>query len=103
MDNKEENVNTGDTILVEVYAIDENGIEVPTADNLVEVVVDGEGILLGLGNGNPVDHTLHKSNTRALFSGKLAAVIQCSDKCGTLNVKVNSEKVKSDSIEIEVK
>ncbi len=103
MDSKENDVNTRDTILVEVYAVDENEIEVPTADNLVEVVVDGEGILLGLGNGNPADHTLHKSNTRALFSGKLAVVIQCSDKCGTLNVKVSSEKLKSDSIEIEVK
>lgn len=103
MDSKESNINAGDTILVEVYAVDENGIEVPTADNLIEVVVAGEGRLLGLGNGNPADHTLHQSNKRALFSGKLAAIIQCGNECGTLRVKAISENIKPDSIDIEFK
>lgn len=103
MDSKEDNINSGDTILVEVYAVDENGIEVPTADNLVEIIVEGEGRLLGVGNGNPADHTLHKSNIRALFSGKLAAVIQCGENSGTLKIKAISNNIKSHSIDINIK
>lgn len=66
----------GDTALFEVIAIDKEGIEVPTSNNEVDIHIK-EGQLLGVGNGNPQNHTPVTSLRQSLFSGKLVIVMLC--------------------------
>jgi beta-galactosidase len=45
-----------DVALLTVKAVDDAGRFVPTANNLVQLRVTGEGSLLGVGNGDPSSH-----------------------------------------------
>lgn len=84
----------GETALIEIYAIDALGIEVPTADHLVKVTVQG-GELKGIGNGNPMDHTPNLSASRALFSGKLLAVVTAKNHLADFRLQAENENLET--------
>jgi beta-galactosidase len=91
-----------DAANVEVTVVDNNGNVVPTADNLVQFSITGEGIIAGVDNGNPRDHDPYKSDHRKAFNGLCLAVIQSSDKAGRITLIAKSEGLKDASIEIIV-
>ncbi|AVM41753.1 glycoside hydrolase family 2 TIM barrel-domain containing protein [Fastidiosipila sanguinis] len=68
----------GDLIFYEITLVDENGIEVANANNLIEVTVSGGGQLIGLDNGDSTDYDQYRGNVRRLFSGKLLAIVQAT-------------------------
>ena len=81
----------GSDVLIEIYALDKDGNEVPTADNEVTLKVEGEAYLKGMANGNPIDHTPNKSNIRSLFSGKLLGIISKNHIDSAVKIKVVSD------------
>jgi beta-galactosidase len=66
----------GGTAVVSVSALDREGNPVPSADNSVSFEVTGNGKLLGLGNGDPADHSNDTYPVRRLFAGKAAVIIR---------------------------
>lgn len=88
---------------VKVEIIDSNGNIVPTANNLVNFIIEGEGEIIGVGNGNPLDHDSFKLSYRKAFNGMCLAVIQASNKPGTIKLIAESDGLKSSSITIVVK
>lgn len=64
-----------DYSLFEIQGIDSEGIEVPTADELVAVLVKN-GTILGLANGDPADLDGYNCQEKKLFSGKLMSIIK---------------------------
>jgi beta-galactosidase len=88
-----------DVAHVKIEVVDENGYVVPDANEPVQIIVEGEGKLIGLDNGNPVDHTSMKSDHRNTFNGLALAVIQSNTKAGTIRIRTNS-LLKNASIEI---
>jgi beta-galactosidase len=72
----EAQLRAGGTAVVSVSVMDEAGNPVPAADNSVAFEVEGDGRLLGLGNGDPADHSLDAYPVRRLFAGKAAAIIR---------------------------
>lgn len=89
-----------DVAHVKIEVIDENGYVVPDASVPVQIIVEGEGKLIGLDNGNPFDHTSMKSDDRNTFNGLALAVVQSSNKAGAVLVRTNSSSLKNASIEI---
>ncbi len=89
-----------DIVHVKVEIIDENGLVVPDASNLVEFKVEGEGILAGTDNGNPQDKTPMKNNQRSTFNGLALAVIQSTKKGGNIRLIAVSENLKGDVLQI---
>jgi beta-galactosidase len=85
---------------ISVKVIDTKGRVVPTADNLIRFSIEGEGKIIGVDNGNPVDHDPYKSNNRKAFNGLCLAVVQAIDKPGRIKLTVKSDGLKSVSIEI---
>lgn len=65
-----------DLSYVTVSAVDENGIEVPTADEMLRFSVSGEGELAGIDNGNAADSLSLKGTQKAMFSGKALGVVR---------------------------
>lgn len=61
-------------VIIDITAVDGDGRHVPTFENEVSVTVLG-GRLLGMGNGDPTDHTPDLSETHALFHGRLQAIV----------------------------
>jgi len=66
---------------VTVEAIDAQGRVVPTANLPVEFELEGSGVIIGLGNGDPNCHEPEKGNQRSVFHG-LAQVILQSKRAG---------------------
>ncbi len=72
-------VESGDLVFAEISALDKNGNPVENARDVVNVEVTG-GKLLGLDNGDSTDMTSYQSDTKALFAGKLLAIIRPDTK-----------------------
>ena len=89
-----------DIVNVKVEIIDANGLVVPTANNSVELKVEGEGILSGTDNGNPQDKTQMKSKQRSAFNGLALAVIQSTEKGGIIRLSATSAGLKDAVIQI---
>lgn len=89
-----------ETVLIEVYVVDENNYEVPTADNLVTVNVSGDGYLLGMANGNPADHTAKLDRSRRLFSGKMLVIVQCREEVNNICIEASAENCQSAKLEL---
>jgi beta-galactosidase len=92
---KEINADAFDIVNVRAEIIDENGLVVPDADNLIEFKVEGEGVLTGTDNGNPGDITMMKSNRRNAFNGLALAVIQSTAKSGNIRITAVSDNLKN--------
>lgn len=100
VENSNTNPKASETVLVEVYAVDENNIEVPTADTLVTINVTGDGDLLGMANGNPADHTAKLDSNRRLFSGKMLVIVQCREELNSITIEASAENLKSAKLDI---
>ena len=99
-DREEVVADSHDIVNVKVEVIDENGLIVPGAGNLIEFKVEGEGILIGTDNGNPQDRTLMKSKKRNAFNGLALAVIQSTEKGGNIRITAVSADLKEAVIQI---
>lgn len=91
--------NRQDVAHVKIEVVDENGNVVPDANEPVQIMVEGDGKLIGLDNGNPFDHTSMKSDHRNTFNGLALAMVQSGTKAGTIRVSTKSS-LKDASIEI---
>jgi beta-galactosidase len=94
------NADTQDIVNIKVEIVDENGLVVPNAGNLVEFKVEGEGILIGTDNGNPQDKTPMKSKQRSAFNGMALAVIQSTDRGGNIRIKAVSNGLKEAVLQV---
>ncbi|WP_300295763.1 Ig-like domain-containing protein, partial [uncultured Intestinimonas sp.] len=86
-------------ILVEV--LDEDGDLVPTADDLVNFQVSGNGVIAGVDNGDQtaVDER-YKDNKRKAFSGKAMLIVQSTDTAGSISITASSAGLTSDSVTV---
>lgn len=89
-----------DIVNVKVEIVDENGLVVPDANNLIEFRVEGEGTLAGTDNGNPQDKTMMKSNQRNAFNGLALAVIQSTEKNGVVRLSAVSKNLKEATLQV---
>ncbi|MGL4992094.1 MAG: Ig-like domain-containing protein [Sarcina sp.] len=80
---------------IEVDVVDENGVFVPTADNLIEFEVEG-GTIVGVDNGNAASVERYKDNKRKAFSGKALVIVQADDNAGEIIVNAKSKGLKGD-------
>jgi Glycoside hydrolase family 2 C-terminal domain 5 len=105
-----------DVVQVKIEVLDKDGYPVPDAGNNIVFSVDGAGHLIGLDNGDPMDHTPMKSNRRNVFHGLALGVIQSSARpsgrssaqpsgrssaaSGVIRVQASSPGIAGDTIEI---
>ncbi|MCK9210127.1 MAG: DUF4982 domain-containing protein [Ignavibacteriaceae bacterium] len=94
------NSNSQDVTIITVKVIDAESTVVPIADNLIQFSIEGEGKIIGVDNGNPVDHDPYKSNKRKAFNGLCLAVVQSTEKAGKITVTVKSDGLRSASVGI---
>jgi beta-galactosidase len=89
-----------DIVNVKVEIIDKDGLVVPTASNMVEFKVEGEGILIGTDNGNPQDKAQMKSKLRNAYNRLALAVIQSTDKKGSIRISAFSGELKEAVLQV---
>ena len=72
--------------MVPVSILDAKGRLVANASNRVLFELEGNGRLLGVGNGNPSDHNPDRASKRNAFNGHCLAVIQAGSQPGVLRL-----------------
>lgn len=90
-----------DLSFITVDVVDEDGVIVPDADNLVTFKVDGPGKIVGVDNGNPVSHESFKAPQRKAFHGKCLVVVQSEDNAGILKLIASSEGLDAASVVVK--
>jgi len=75
---------------VTVRALDEAGTFMPLAHQRVTFSVLGAGRLIGLENGDPIDHDNCKADSRRLFHGLCLAIIQAGRVPGSILVRAEA-------------
>jgi beta-galactosidase len=93
--------NRTDVVHVEVDIVDGNGTTAPYAGNLVSFQIQGPARLIGVDNGDPLDLSPYKVNTRKAFRGKCLAIIQATGEGGEIRVQVKSERLISDIVTVQ--
>lgn len=65
-----------DILLVKAEAVDRSGVPAPKADTSIHFDIDGPGVILGVGNGNPTSLEADHATQRRLFNGLAQAILQ---------------------------
>jgi beta-galactosidase len=90
-DRMELNADGRDVAMVTVEALDKEGRPVPTASNLIGFKVAGDGVLLGVGNGDPNCQESDKEPKRSLFNGLAQLIVQSTRKAGEIHIEAAKE------------
>ncbi len=92
-----------DLSYVKVEIVDKKGGVCPNADNLVKFKIEGEGVIAGVGNGNPISHEYFDAPGRKAFHGLCLAVVQSKREHGTIHLSAKSEGLQGSNISIQVR
>ena len=88
---------------VKVEIVDSVGNVIPTADNLIQFSIEGEGKIIGVDNGNPLDYDSYQASQRKAYNGMCLAIIQSLRKEGNIKLVAKSQGLKEAIISIAVK
>jgi beta-galactosidase len=100
-DRKSINADGEDVAVINVSAVDAQGREVPTADNLVKFEITGAKII-GVGNGDSSCHESDKGNERSLFNGLAQVIIQTKIP-GQIKLAANADGLQSATLTLSSK
>ncbi len=89
-----------DTVAVTVRAVDAQGRENPLASSLVEFDISGEGLIAGVGNGDPVCHESDKAAKRSLFHGRAQVLVKSTDQAGIIHLGARSAQLAPARLEL---
>lgn len=93
--------NKTDIIHCEVTVVDKDGIPVPAADNMVNFEISGPAQLVGVENGDILDMSSNKVNSRKVFNGKCLLLLQSTGKSGKVVVKAKSKGLETAEVIVE--
>ena len=102
-DRREIGADGEDLSYVTVKIVDKEGRVCPDADNTITFAVDGEGVLAGVGNGNPISHEAFKAHKRNAFHGMCLAIVQSGRKPGTITLSAVSEGLQAARVVIQAR
>lgn len=97
------NSNSEDLSFVTVTIVDKDGVMVPTANNLIQFKISGEGFIAGVDSGDPVTHESFRSSSHTALNGLALAIIQSTGKKGTITLTAGAEGLPSTTITIQTK
>ncbi len=80
-----------DVSVIRVEAFDQEGRPVPTADNVINFKVTGEGSLIGVGNGDPNCQESDKEPKRSLFNGLAEVIVQATKTPGAIMLEARGD------------
>jgi len=83
-----------DLSYITVELTDKNGIRNPKAENLVKFEVEGPGIIVGVGNANPISTESYLAPERKAWKGRCLVVLKSEYKQGEIFLKASSTGLK---------
>jgi beta-galactosidase len=102
-DRTEISANGEDLSHIKIEIVDKEGRVCPNADNLVKFKIEGEGVIAGMGNGNPISHEYFEAKERKAFHGLCLAIVQSNRGRGTIRLTAESEGLQTAEVLIQAK
>lgn len=90
-----------DLAYVEVDVTDSEGNIIPNAEDRVTFKVEGNGELVGVDNGNSMDHDSYKGDNKRAFSGKVLAIVRATKDAGSFTVTASADGLKSSKVTVK--
>jgi beta-galactosidase len=90
-----------DLSFITVKITDKDGNICPTAADLVQFEIEGEGSLASVGNGDPTCTESYQKNERSAFNGLCLLMVKSSAKEGTIKISAVADNLEKSSIEIK--
>ena len=87
-----------DAVCVNVSVLDADGNPVPDAGYLLQISVGGDGVLLGVGNGDPNSHEDDHAPMRHLFAGRAQIILSAEPGAKTVSLSVSTEGLTGDTV-----
>ena len=84
------NADGEDVAVLKVEALDSAGRALPTASNLINFKITGDGALIGVGNGDPNCQESDKAPKRSLFNGLAQAIVQSTKTPGAIEIEAST-------------
>jgi beta-galactosidase len=91
-----------DLSFITATIVDNNGIKVPDANNLIHFTVSGDGSLVGVDSGDPVSHESFKGDSHTALNGLALAIIQAGKTKGAVTVKATGTGLTGQTITIQI-
>ena len=91
-----------DVVFVTATVIDEYGVVVPNANNLIEFEATGPGVIAAVDSADNADHDPFQATKRRAFQGLCDALIKANRNSGTISVKASSAGLSSNTISISI-
>lgn len=85
---------------ITVSVVDENGVIVPSADNLISFKLTGPGAIAAVDNGDNASHEAFQATSRQAFQGMCNAMIKANASSGRIVVTASSTGLRDASITI---
>ena len=91
-----------DVSYVKASITDDNGIEVPMADDLVTFAVTGPGVITAVDNGDNYSHEPFQAKERHAFQGHCFAIVRATGATGTITLTASAPGRTPASISIPI-
>jgi len=80
-----------DITVIKVEGLDKEGRLVPIANNKIGFKVTGNGVLIGVGNGDPNCLESDKAAKRSLFNGLAQVIVQATKEPGDIQIEAHKD------------
>jgi beta-galactosidase len=98
------NANKNDLAYISVEIVDEFGNVVPSIDDfLVKFNIEGNGKIIGVGNGNSRDMSSFQKPEKKVFQGKGLVIVQPMGKAGEMKIKAYAVGLKTSQLTLKSK
>ena len=91
-----------DTVAINFSVVDEDGVTVETASDLLHFEIIGDATLLGVGNGDPNCHESDHEPMRSLFAGHAQALVQSKVGAKRIAVRATGNGLEEAEVELNV-
>jgi beta-galactosidase len=92
-----------DVAFVQATVVDENGVVVPRADNLVKFQITGPGMIAAVDNADNASHEPFHASERHAYQGICFAMIKATGDTGGIKLLASSDGLTGASVEISIK
>ncbi len=91
-----------DAVVVMASIVDDKERAVPQACNEVHFDAGEDGVVLGVGNGDPADHDPDTASSRRAFNGRCMAVVAPTDSGRAIDVRATSPGLGAVTVTVEL-
>ena len=92
-------VDWNDVAYVTVQLVDEKGVLVPSASDLVQFKISGPGVIAAVDNADIASHELFQASSRHAYQGRCVVIVRANGS-GRIAVNASADGLRAGSVEI---